>query len=174
VGCNYSSGGGTHRGSAHVIFGNAAPFARLPAAVATWIQSGGVPAIISIAAVAASHYVDRQPFAGAALTQTPLGAPGSWSFRQTATDAFQPLPADLGRNNALVLAASAQLAFLPEAGFVGTTALPLRFWDGSGGYSPGRFDIDAEIGSLGGFANDANVHSVIVSVGDTSFADGFE
>mgnify|MGYP006386864491 CR=1 FL=1 len=25
VGCNYSSGGGTHRGSAHVLFGNAAP-----------------------------------------------------------------------------------------------------------------------------------------------------
>lgn len=173
VGCYSSSGGGTYRGSAHVVFGNAAPMVRETSATVATLNSGDV-GIRGLAALAAMQYLDTQPFAGAAITSTPSSAFGTWSFRQTDSASFTPIPVGLSETNALVLAPGAQIRYAPAAGFIGTASVALRFWDGSGGYLPGQRDIDGDIGSLGGFANDANEFTAIFEVGQTLFADGFE
>jgi hypothetical protein len=175
VGCNYSAGGGTHRGSAHVLFGNAAPMVAATSSTVATLAAGVVDAVFALADIAATHYIDVQPFAGAAITQTPSVAEGSWMFRQSPGDAFAAVPTGLGPTNALVLGPAAEFRFVPVASFSGEASVTLRFWDGAGAYAPGLRNIDGDIGSLGGFANDANQFSALVAVlGVGVFADGFE
>lgn len=174
IGCNYSSGGGVHLGAAHALLGNAAPLARLPSAVMASANAGGSAVVIALAAVATAQYLDAQPFAGAAITSTPASVLGSWAYRQSGASAFQPIPSGLSTSNALVLAPGAELSFTPIADSVGQAGVPLRFWDGSGSYTPGLRNIDGDIGSLGGFANDANEFLAKVQVHVELFADGFE
>jgi hypothetical protein len=174
IGCNYSSGGGVHRGAAHALYGNAAPLVRVPSAVVASVNPGDGAGVFGIAEVAAAQYLDAQPFAGAAITSTPSAAFGTWAYRQSAAGAFQTIPGGLTTSNALVLAPGAELRFTPNPGFVGLVGVPLRFWDGSGSYSPGQRNIDGDIGSLGGFSNDANEFLARVQVRAELFADGFE
>jgi hypothetical protein len=175
IGCNYSSGGGSHRGSAHVLFGNAAPMALETTAIVATLGDGDVDAIIALADVAASQYVDVQPFAGAAITATPSNESGTWSFRQSDVDSFAAIPDGLSVTNALVLAPDSEIRYTPSTDSSGGATVALRFWDGSGAYTPGQRNIDGDIGSLGGFANDANEFSAVVMVlGTTLFLDGFE
>lgn len=174
IGCNYSSGGGVHRGAAHVLFGNAAPLVRTKSALVATILPGDSAGVFALAAVATAQYLDAQPFAGAAITSTPPAAFGNWAYRQSSAAAFQAIPGGLSNTNALVLAPGAELRFTPNPGFAGRVSLPLRFWDGSGAYNPGQRNIDGDIGTLGGFSNDANEFLASVQVNVELFADGFE
>lgn len=107
VGCNYSAGGGTHRGSAHALFGNAAPMAAAMSATVATAVLGDQDATFVLAEAAAVHYLDSQPFAGAAISSTPSVASGTWSFRQSNSGPFQPIPVGLSVSSALVLRKSA-------------------------------------------------------------------
>lgn len=174
VGCNYSSGDGTHRGGAHVLFGNAAPMVMATSSIVATLYLDDVAATLALADVAAMQYLDVQPFAGAAITSTPSSTSGTWSFRQSDIDSFEPVPVGLSVTNALVLAPGAQIRYAPAANFAGNASVALRFWDGSGAYSPGQHNINGDIGSLGGFANDANEFSAVIAVRAALFSDDFE
>jgi hypothetical protein len=162
VGCNYSAGGGAHRGSAHVLFGNAAPLVSdTTDDLASIAEDAASSATVSIAELGAARYLDLDPLAGAAITATPAGAgsAGHWSYRKGGTGSFTALPSNLSPINALVLGPEDDLRFEPNADYFGAAPpLGVRFWDGTGSYGPGiGADVSSEIGALGGFANDANI-----------------
>ncbi len=172
VGSNF-----TFTGRSYVYFGNEAP-------VVSGIGPGRLPDVLEDGPGAAGaradvlslpYYLDNDPLAGAAISTSPGESDGIWQHSLDMGANWQNVPSSLATSAALVLRSESLLRFVPAADFHGDSpALTVRVWDGADHHDPGApRDIRTSIDSLGGFASDANLLTLVAPVVPVNDAPSF-
>jgi hypothetical protein len=152
-------------GATYVLFGNAAPRSDgQPAEIAAILEDAVDPAGERVDTTTLAHYLDIDPLAGIGITaNAPESVTGAWQFLVDGGEWVAVPTSGLSVNAGLVLEPATRLRFVAAADFNGPASpLWVRLWDGVDAAYPSGVvsDIHGSIGSLGGFANDANLLAI--------------
>lgn len=178
IGARSSDPSGPGSGSSFVVFGNAAPHSDgTPTEVAAVFEDAADPAGTRVDTATLAHYLDLDPLAGIGITaNAPASVAGIWQFLVEGGE-WEDVPiGGLSVDAGLVLDPATRLRFVPAADFNGPAPpLSVRLWDAVDATYPTGVvsDIHGSIGSLGGFANDANLLTIGAFVAPINDAPSF-
>ena len=158
-----------------MLFGNAAPTVAATSSTVATLSAGDGRPLFALRRVGRgrAHYIDVQPFAGAAITSNAVGSAGCMDVFAVTVDAFATHPGRSSHPTHWCWSA-AEIRVIPAANFSGEAGGCCASGTALVRYTPGLRNIDGDIASLGGFASDANEFSALLRCWPSLCLRGFE